>query len=126
MPEDTVNRSQAKSNGEGISVFYLAGLPTYQKEVANMRTINTSDVIDIQDYVETYIGESRPVKMFTLAEWGDYCMNKELPNIWDYPLSEKSHIDQIHEEDGTEHVLVRFADKYGGYEYRYVEVPEAA
>ena len=75
-------------------------------------------MIDIEDFMEEYYGY-RPVEMLTLEEWEEYKESKGYEE-WDYPLEEYKHI----AENDIECEPVRFMDSYGGYEYRFCEVPE--
>jgi hypothetical protein len=74
-------------------------------------------VWDAQDYVEEVTGD-RPC-WASLPEMEAYFERNEI-NLWNYPLDEVEHI----MENGLRVCLVRFADNYGGFEYRWCELPE--
>jgi len=73
---------------------------------------------DIEDFMEEYY-DYRPTEMLTLEEWETY---KEENGIeeWDYPLEEYGHL----VENNLKCVPVRFSELYGGYNYRWCEIPE--
>ena len=75
-------------------------------------------MLDIEDFMEEYY-DYRPTEMLTLEEFTKW---KEENGIeeWDYPLEEYKHIS----ENDIICEPVRFADPYGGYEYRFCEVKE--
>lgn len=73
---------------------------------------------DIADFMEEFYGY-RPVGVFTLFNWERYKEENAIPE-WDYPLDEYKHIAEL----DIKCVPVRFDDIYGGYEYRWCEVPD--
>lgn len=54
---------------------------------------------------------------FPLSDLPKYLGEFEL---WDYPITEIDHI----LENDIDVVLVRFPELYGGYEYRFCEIPK--
>ena len=54
---------------------------------------------------------------FPLSDLPKYLGDLEL---WDYPITEIDHI----LENDIDVVLVRFPELYGGYEYRFCEIPK--
>lgn len=75
-----------------------------------------SKVWDVCDYVEE-ITSIRPCYE-TLEEMEEDFNNKNI-DLWNYPLNEVEHII----ENGLNVCLVRFSDDYGGYVYRWCELP---
>ena len=77
-----------------------------------MNLVKENACLDVEDYLEC-IGLKR--ESINLGAF----QAKEL-NLWDYPITEIEHI----VENKIPVVLVRFPHIYGGYEYRFCEVPE--
>ncbi len=75
-------------------------------------------MIDIQDFIETYYGD-RPTEMFTVEEFENYKEENGYEE-WDYPLDEYKHI----AENDINCEPVRFSEPYGGYDYRFCEIPQ--
>lgn len=62
-------------------------------------------------------------ELVTLEEFENWKEKNEIEE-WDYPLEEYEHITDLHKELDTEFEAVRFkGGTYGGYEYRFCEVP---
>lgn len=84
-------------------------------------------MLDINEFIEIYYGDldieyGLIDELVTLEEFENWKEKKEIEE-WDYPLEEYEHITELHKELGTEFEAVRFAELYGGYEYRFCEVP---
>lgn len=90
------------------------------------------DCIDSADWMEE-IGFTRPCDDVVTLEYFDNARHQEFTenyfgtesyNYWDYPLSEISHLIEMANEMDCDYELqlVRFADGFGGYEYRLCEV----
>ena len=73
---------------------------------------------DIEDFMEDYYGY-RPAEMITLEEFEEWKKDNDCKER-DYSLYEYEHI----AENGIECEPVRFSELYGGYDYRFCEIPE--
>lgn len=76
--------------------------------------VKEESCLDIKEYLE-FIGESE--KSLTLDEFEALGLN-----YWNYPLTEIEYLI----ENRIPVVLVRFPAEYGGYDYRFCEVPSDA
>ena len=74
-------------------------------------------MFDVNDFLEEYYDISGK-EMMTLNEFETL---KEENGIeeWDYPLEEYEHL----ADNGIKAVPVRFTELYGGYDYRFCEIP---
>ena len=83
-----------------------------------MSWIKADCCLDGTDFLEEYAGY-RPCGEVTLDEFEKFLKEKEVC-LWNYPLTEIDHII----ENNMDVVLVRFPEMYGGYEYRFCEIPK--
>lgn len=79
-----------------------------------MSCIIENTCLDSTEYVELVTG-CEPVDEISLEELEEMELD-----FWNYPLTEIEHII----ENNLNVVLVRFPEMYGGYEYRFCEVPD--
>lgn len=88
-----------------------------------------NECMDSADWMEE-VGFARPCDDVVTLDYLDnkrekegyhYGDDRDSCNYWDYPLSETDML--ATDEDRTgDLVLVRFANSYGGYEYRWCEI----
>lgn len=79
-------------------------------------------MVDIQDFMENFYGY-KPVDMWTVDKFNDWKEENNHENDWDYPLEEFDVITDNKRELGIKYQAVRFSDGFGGYDYRYCEIP---
>lgn len=79
--------------------------------------IKDNDCLDSVEYIETVTGY-RPAEEVTLEQLEKMFEEKNL-SYWNYPLNEIEHII----ENNLNVVLVRFPEVYGGFDYRFCEIP---
>lgn len=79
-----------------------------------MSCIKDDTCLDSMEYVELVTGDE-PVDNISLEELEEMELD-----LWNYPLTEIEHII----ENNLNVVLVRFPEMYGGYDYRFCEVPD--
>lgn len=79
-----------------------------------MSCIKDDTCLESREYIELVTGY-KPVDEISLEE----LETMEL-DLWNYPLMEIEHII----ENNLNVVLVRFPEMYGGYDYRFCEVPD--
>lgn len=73
---------------------------------------------EVEEYLEQYI-KYRPCGQISLKKFEKILEEYEV-NLWNYPLTEIDHII----ENNIDVILVRFPEFYGGYEYRFCEIPK--
>lgn len=77
-------------------------------------------MLDVNEFIEIYYEDyDADYELMSLEEFQEFKKNNGIEE-WDYPLEEYEHL----AENGIKAVPVRFADYYGGYDYRFCEVTE--
>ena len=83
-----------------------------------MSNIKDDKCWDSADFLEEY-ADYRPCEDVELEKFEEILEENDVC-LWNYPLTEIDHII----ENNIDVVLVRFPEMYGGYEYRFCEIPK--